>query len=63
MGHVQNSPVSTNIISIYHMYTWVGIVLAPKKLSKSKIHILPIYEQNGPQNGYSVKLALQLFQL
>ena len=50
MGHVQDTPVSTNMISneceIYHMKVHiVSYDLGPKKFSKSKIHILPIYEQ------------------
>ena len=50
MGHIQDSPVSNNIISnecmIYHMKVHiVKYNLGQKKVSKSKIHILPIYGQ------------------
>ena len=50
MGHVQNSPVSTNMIlnefMICHMKVHiVSYNLGPKKFPKSKIHILPIYGQ------------------
>ena len=49
MGHVQDPPVSTNMISIVcmihhlkvHMF---GYNLGPPKMSKSKIHILTISE-------------------
>ena len=49
MGHVQDPPVSTNIISIvcmiYHMTAHMfGYDLGPQKISKSKIHILTISE-------------------
>lgn len=50
MGHVQDSPVSTNMISnecmIYHMKVHiVSYNLGQIFFSKSKIHVLPIYEQ------------------
>ena len=50
MGHVQDSPVSNNMISnefmIHHMKVHiVSYNLGQKKISKSKIHILPIYGQ------------------
>ena len=50
MGHVQDTPVSTSIISIVGMicHMKVHIVsynLDQKKFSKSKIHTLPNYEQ------------------
>ena len=49
MGHVQDPPVSTNMISIvcmiYHMKVHMfGYNLGPQKMSKSKIHILTISE-------------------
>ena len=49
MGHVQDSPVATTRISnecmIYHMKVHIfGYNLGPKKMSKSKIHILTISE-------------------
>ena len=49
MGHVQDPPVSTNMISIvcmiYHMKVQMfGYNLGPQKMSKSKIHILTISE-------------------
>ena len=57
MGHVQDTPVSTNSISneckIYHKTVHiVRYDLGPKKMSKSKIHILPILN-NGSENRYS----------
>ena len=50
MGHVQDTPVSTSMISnvcmICHMKVHiVSYNLDPKKFSKSKIQILPNYEQ------------------
>ena len=50
MGHVQDTPVSTSMISnvcmICHMKVhMVSYDLGPPKISKSKIHILPNYEQ------------------
>ena len=50
MGHVQDTPVSTSMISnvcmICHMKVHiVSYNLDQKKFSKSKIHILPNYEQ------------------
>ena len=50
MGHVQDTPVSTSMISdvcmICHMKVYtVGYNLDQKKISKSKIHILPNYER------------------
>ena len=50
MGHVQDTPVSTSMISnvcmICHMKVHkVSYNLDQKKISKSKIHILPNYEQ------------------
>ena len=49
MGHVQDPPVSTNMIlivcMIYHMKVHMfGYNLGPPKMSKSKIHILTISE-------------------
>ena len=49
MGHVQDPPVSTNMISIvcmiYHMKVHMfGYDLGPPKMPKSKIHILTISE-------------------
>ena len=47
MGHVQDTPMSTNMISnecmIYHMK--VHIVSYDLGLKQIKIHILPIHEQ------------------
>ena len=47
MDHVQDSPMSTNIISnesmIYHKS--VVVLIEAKTILKSKIHILPIYGQ------------------
>ena len=50
IGHVQDTPVSTSMISnecmICHMKVHiVSYNLDQKKISKSKIHILPNYEQ------------------
>ena len=50
MGHVQDTPVSTKMILneciIYHMKVHiVSYNLGQKKFSKSRIHILPNYEQ------------------
>ena len=50
MGHVQDTPVSTSMISNVYMicHMKVHIVsynLDQKNFSKSKIHILPNYEQ------------------
>ena len=48
MGHVQDPPVSTNMISnicIPYKSTHGQLWFWPKQISKSKIHILPIYEQ------------------
>ena len=50
MGHVQDTPVSTSMISnvcmICHMKVHiVSYNLDQKKISKSKIHTLPKYEQ------------------
>ena len=52
MGHVQDTPVSTSMISnvcmICHMKVHiVSYNLDQKKISKSKIHILPNYEQTN----------------
>ena len=50
IGHVQDTPVSTSMISnecmIRHMKVHiVSYNFNQKKISKSKIHILPNYEQ------------------
>jgi len=50
MGHVQDTPVSTSMVSnvcmICHMKVHiVSYNLDQKKFSKSKIHTLPNYEQ------------------
>ena len=52
MGHVQDTPVSTSMISnvcmICHMKVHiVSYNLDPKKISKSKIHTLPNHEQTN----------------
>mgnify|MGYP006952531688 CR=1 FL=1 len=52
IGHVQDTPVSTSMISnecmICHMKVHiVSYNLDQKKFSKSKIHILPNYEQTN----------------
>ena len=49
MGHVQDPPVSTNMISnvcmVYHMKVYMfGYNIGPQKISKSKINILTISE-------------------
>ena len=61
MGHVQDTRVSTNSISnefmIYHKTVHiVSYDLVPKKVSKSKIHILPIYEQMNPKTAIVISL-------
>ena len=50
MGHVQDTPVSTSMISNVCMICHMKVHLVSYNLdqfffSKSKIHILPIYEQ------------------
>ena len=62
MGHVQDTPVSTSMISNLCMICRmkvhiVSYNLDPKKLSKSKIHTLPNYEQTG------LKTAIVRWQL
>ena len=52
IGHVQDTPMSTTMTSnefmICHMKVHiVSYNLDPKKISKSKIHILPNYEQTN----------------
>ena len=56
LGHVQDSPVSTNMISneymVYHMKVHiVSYNLGPKNISKSKIHILPNYGQTDSKTA------------
>ena len=56
MGHVQDTPVSTKMILneciIYHMKVHiVSYNLSSKKISKSKIHVLLIYEQMNPKTA------------
>ena len=65
MGHVQDSPVSTNMISnecmICHMKVHiVSYNLGPKKFSKSKIHILPIYGQTDSKAAIVGYLAITI---
>ena len=52
MGHVQDTPVSTSMISNVCMRCHMKVHIASydldqKKFSKSKIHILPNYEQTN----------------
>ena len=56
MGHVQDTPVSTKMIlnecMIYHMKVHiVSYNLGPKKISKSRIHILPNYGQTDSKTA------------
>ena len=57
MGHVQDTPVSTKMIlnecMIYHMkvITYSQLQFGPKKISKSRIHILPNYEQKDSKTA------------
>ncbi len=56
MGHVQDSPVSTKIIldecMTYHMKVHiVSYNLDQKRISKSKIHISPNYEQTDSKTA------------
>ena len=45
MGHVQDTKMILNECMIYHMKVHMfGYNLGPKKMSKSKIHILTISE-------------------
>ena len=58
MGHVEDPPVSTNMISIvfmiYHMKVHMfGYNLGSKKIWKSKIHILTIFRTNVNETSYS----------
>ena len=65
MGHVQDTPVSTSMISnvcmICHMKVHiVSYNLDQKKFSKSKIHTLPNYEQTDLKTaivGHSLKVS------
>ena len=54
MGHVQDTPVSTKMIlnecMIYHMKVHIAIIWA-KKISKSRIHILPNYGQRDSKTA------------
>ena len=56
MGHFQDTPVSAKMIlnecMIYHMKVHiVSYNLGQKKLSKSRIHILPNYEQTDSKTA------------
>ena len=56
MGLVQDTPVSTKMIlnecMIYHMKVHiVSYNLGQKKISKSRIHILPNYEQTDSKTA------------
>ena len=56
MGHVQDTPVLTKMILneciIYHMKVHVvSYNLGQKKISKSRIHILPNYEQTDSKTA------------
>ena len=66
MGHVQDPPVSTNMISIvcmiYHMKVHMfGYNLGPQKMSKSKIHILTISEPISMKPAIMYKVKQDLF--
>ena len=56
MGHVQDTPVSTKMIlnecMIYHMKVHiVSYNLDQKKISKSRIHVLPNYGQTDSKTA------------
>ena len=56
MSHVQDTPVSTKMIlnecMIYHVKVHiVSYNLDPKKMSKSRIHILPNYGQTDSKTA------------
>ena len=59
MGHVQDTPVSTKMIlnesMIYHMKVHSQLQFGPKKISKSRIHILPNYEQTDSKTAIVYK--------
>ena len=60
MGHVQDSPESTNMIldvcMIYHMKVHiVSYNLGQKKISKSRIRILPNYGQTDSKTAIVVR--------
>ena len=62
MGHVQDTPVSTSMISnvcmICHMKVHIlNYNLDPKKILKSKIHTLPNYEQTDLKTAI-VRMAI-----
>ena len=56
MGHVQDTPVLTKMIlnecMMYHMKVHIfSYNLGPKKISKSRIYILPNYEQTDSKTA------------
>ena len=55
MGHVQDTPVSTKMIlnecMIYHMKVHTVSYNLGQKMSKSRIHILPNYEQTDSKTA------------
>ena len=55
MGHVQDSPVATTMISnefmIYHMKVHIVSYNLSQKMSKSRIHILPDYGQTDSKTA------------
>ena len=64
MGHVQDTPVSTKMIlnecMIYHMKVHiVSYDLGQKKISKSRIHILPNYGQTDSKTAIVGKWSLK----
>jgi hypothetical protein len=64
MGHIQDSHVSTDMISnvciIYNMKVHMVNYDFGQKNSKSKIHILPIYEQTDLKTAIVGSLLFQI---
>ena len=65
MSHVQDTPVSAKMIlnecMIYHMKVHiVSYNLGPKKISKSRIHILPNYGQTDSKTAIVAAAARRI---
>ena len=62
MGHVQDTPVSTKMIlnecMIYHMKVHTVSYNLGQKKSKSRIHILPNYEQTDSKTAIVILVVL-----
>jgi hypothetical protein len=68
MGHVQDTPLSTSMISnvcmICHMKVHIlSYNLDQKKISKPKIHILPNYEQTDLKTAIVSLMILQCVEI